>query len=115
MGYDKVLTYRGRVIYKIDQGLVGLGYEGPEAYLKDENGNPVPETIRKKDPKAMRFILKSQRPEKYGKNPKIDTSHEGGVLVIGDDVTKEPKYNTAASVKARQWKAETRRIREEKD
>ena len=40
-GYDKVLTYRGRVMYKIDQGLVGLGFQGPDAYLKDENGNPV--------------------------------------------------------------------------
>jgi len=44
--------------------------------------------------------------KKYGKNPKIDIPHEGGVLVIGDDVTKKPKYNTAASFKARQWKAE---------
>jgi hypothetical protein len=112
LGYDKVLTHRGRVSYKIDQGLVGLGYEGPDAYLKDDNGNLVPETIRKVDPNAIRFLMKSLHP-KYGNNPKIDTPHKGGVLVIGE--TKKPEYDTAASVKARQWKAESRRIREEKD
>jgi hypothetical protein len=114
LGYDKVLTYRGRVSYKIDESLVKLGYQGPDAYLKDENGNPVPETVRKVDPKAIRFILESERPEKYGKNRKIDVPHKGGVLVIGDE-TKKPEYDTAASVKARQWKAEWRRIRKEKD
>ena len=112
-GYDKVLTYRGRVMYKIDQGPVGLGYQGPDAYLKDENGNPVPETVREADKKAMRFILEWYRPE-WGKHPKIDAPREGGVLVIGD-VTKKPKYNTAASVKARKWKSWSRRIWEEKD
>ena len=61
----------------------------------------------------MRWVLKSLRPEKYGKNPKIDTPHQGGVLVIGE--TKKPEYDTAASVKARQWKAEWRRIYEEED
>ena len=40
-------------MYKIDQGLVGLGHQGPDAYLKDENGNPVPETVRKADTKAQ--------------------------------------------------------------
>jgi hypothetical protein len=113
VGYDKVLTWRGRVSYKIDPSLAKLGYQGPDAYLRDENGNFVPETIRKFDPKSMRYILKLLRPEVYGNNPKIDTRHQGGVLVIGE--TKKPEYDTAASVKARQWKAEWRRIHEEKD
>jgi hypothetical protein len=112
VGYDKVLTRRGRVIYKVDQGLVRLGYRGPDAYLRDENGNPVPETVRKVDKKAQRFILKRYRPNTWGKHPKVDAPREGGVLVVGD-VTKKPKYNTAASVKARKWKADSRRIREE--
>ena len=120
-GYDKVLTYRGRVSYKIDELLVELGYQGPDAYLKDENGNPVPETVRKVDKKAMKFILKLLRRETYGNTPKIDLPQKGGVLVIGDAPVKpkhntaKPKYNTTASVKARQWKSISRRIREEKD
>ena len=112
VGYAKVLTHRGRVIYKIDQGLAGLGYQGADAYLKDENGNPVPETIRKVDRKALRYIW--ERSRTWGKHSKIDARREGGVLVIGD-VTKKPKYNTAASVRARKWKAASRRIREEKE
>jgi hypothetical protein len=95
LGYDKVLTRRGRVMYKIDQGLVGLGFQGPDAYLRDENGNPVPETVRKVDTKAQLSVLKRHRPNTWGKHPKIDAPREGGVLVIGD-VTKKPKYNTAS-------------------
>ena len=113
LGYDKVLTYRGRVMYKIDHGLVGLGYQGPDAYLKDENGNPIPETVRKVDKKAMRFILKWYRRDTWGKHPRRNAPREGGVLVIGD-VTKKPEYNTAASVKARKWKSGSKMIREEK-
>ena len=113
LGYDKVLTYRGRVMYKIDQGLEGLGFQGPDAYLRDENGNPVPETVRKVDTKAQLSVLKRHRPNTWGKRPKIDAPREGGVLII--DVTKKPKYNTARSVEARKWKADSRRIREEKD
>ena len=113
-GYDKVLSYRGRVIYKIDQGLVDLGYQGPDAYLKDENGNPVPETVRKVDTKAMQFWLEWYRPDRWGKHRKINAPREGGVLVIGD-VTKKPEYNTAASVKARKWKSGSRMIWRKKD
>jgi hypothetical protein len=113
-GYEKVLTYRGRVMYKIDQDLVGLGFQGSDAYLKDENGKPVPETVHKEDPKAQLHVLRRRRLGTWGKHPKIDAPHEGGVLVVGD-VTKKPKCNTAKSVRARQWKADSRRIREEKD
>ena len=113
-GYEKVLTSRGRVVYKIDQELVGLGFQGPDAYLKDENGKPVPETVHKEDTKAQLHVLKECRPDTWGKRRKIDAPREGGVLVIGD-VTKKPKSNTDKSVRARKWKADSRRIREEKD
>jgi len=113
-GYEKVLTHRGRVVYKIDQELVGLGLQGPDAYLRDENGKPVPETVHKEDTKAQLHVLKERRPDTWGKRPKIDAPREGGVLVIGD-VTKKPKYNTDKSVRARRWKADSRKIREEKD
>jgi hypothetical protein len=113
VGRPEVLTYRGRVIYKIDQGLVGLGYQGPDAYLRDENGKPIPETVRKPDKKAEKYALKRHRPDTWGKRPKIDAPREGGVLVIGD-VTKKPKYPDA-SVRARRWKADSRRLREEKE
>ena len=109
LGYDKVLTYRGRVVYKTDQALVGLGYQGPDAYLKDENGNPVPETIRKVDKKAIKSLLESKRPETYGKNRKIDVPQKGGVLVLGD-VRKKSEHNTAASVRANKWKAAFRTL-----
>jgi hypothetical protein len=92
-------------MYKIDQGLVDRGYEGPDAYLRDENGNPIP----------VRFWLAWHRPEKWGGHRKVDAPREGGVLVIGGDVTKKPEYNTAASVQARKWKAGSRMIQDAKE
>jgi hypothetical protein len=113
-GYEKVLTHRGRVVYKIDQELAARGFQGPDAYLRDENGKPVPETIHKEDTKAQLYVLKRHRSGTWGKRPKIDAPREGGVLIIGD-ATKKPKCNTDKSVRARRWKADSRRLREEKD
>ncbi len=62
-GYDQIVTYRGRVIYQMDEFLLDLGYQGPDAYLKDKNGNPVPQTIRKWDKKAALLVLELRRPE----------------------------------------------------
>jgi hypothetical protein len=70
--------------------------------------------IREADMKAMRFILEWYRPDTWGKHPKRNVPRGGGVLVVGD-VTKKPKYNTDKSVRARKWKAGSRRIRKEKD
>jgi hypothetical protein len=89
-------------------------FQGPDAYLTDENGKPVPETIHKQDTKAQQYVLKRRRSGTWDKHPKIDAPREGGVLVIGD-VTKKPKYNTDKSVRARRWKADSRRLREERD
>ena len=86
-GYDEILTYKGRVSYKFDPVLLSLGHRGPDAYLKDENGDPVPETVRKCDPKTARLFLELYHP-KYGKDRKMDVrkmdvTHKTGVLVIG--------------------------------
>lgn len=116
--YDKLLgalwhIAMGGEVYKTDESLLSLGYEGPDAYLKDENGIPVLETVRKANPKMLRFLLEWMFPDRWGKHRKRDVPHNGGVLVIGD-ITKKPENSSAASSKARQWKALSRRIREAK-
>jgi hypothetical protein len=60
----------GGVVYKNDEFLLSLGYEGPDAYLR--NGIPALETVRKANPKMLLFLLEWQRPEKWGKRRKID-------------------------------------------
>lgn len=82
-GYDEVLTYQGRVVYKLDPQLVAIGCQGHEAYLRDENGNPVPETIRKQDPKMIRWLLERLRPGIYGNDRDLGDTQRGGVLVVG--------------------------------
>ena len=105
--YDSVLAAAwdatmGRIIYKTDK-----------------NGNRVPLGIRgpctKMYGKMLRFLLEWLRPEKWGKHRKIDVPHNTGVLVIGDiphDNPKKVNNGTAASVKARKWKAGLRMIQE---
>ena len=81
-GYDEILTYQGRVSYKIDRDLQSFGLCGPDAYLRDENGNPVPETVPKCEPKMVRLVLERYRRD-FDKDWKIDVTHKSGVLVIG--------------------------------
>ena len=94
---------------------MSLGYEGPDAYLRDENGNPVVETIRKPNVKMVRFYLELRRPDKFGKHRKIDVPHKGGVLVVGA-APKKPENSsaTAASIRVRKWKAASSMIRKAK-
>jgi hypothetical protein len=99
------------VVYKTDPCLVDSGYRGPDAYLRDENGNPVVET-GKQNPRMLRLFLESERPEIWGKRRKMDLPRTGGLLVVGVG-TKKP-VNNSASIKARQWKSWSRKIREEK-
>jgi len=81
--YVKVLTHHGRVIYKQDPELLALGFEGHEAYLRDEFGDPVPETVNEVDPDMTRFVLKARRRDKWGDRTDVDVTVRGGVLVVG--------------------------------
>ena len=103
-GYDEILTYKGRVSYKIDPVLWSLGYRGPDAHLKDENGDPVPETVRKVDPKMLRWLL-ARHHNKYGKRPKTDVTHKGGVLVVG--VPSKSEVTVAPGIAVERLKNET--------
>jgi hypothetical protein len=114
-GYDKIVTYRGRVIYKMDEFLLDLGYQGHDAYLRDKNGNPVPHTFRKVDTKAALWVLERKRPEVWGKNRKIDIPHQGGGVLVVGATTEKLKNSSAASIKARKWKSGLRMIQKAKN
>ena len=116
--HDKILAAAldlamGGFVYKTDPFLLDLGCQGADAYLKDENGNLVIETFRNPNGKMIRWILERYRPEKFGKNRKIDVPLKGGVLVVGAASPKKLKNTTAtaASIRARDWKATSRMIR----
>jgi hypothetical protein len=82
--------------------------------LKDENGNLVLQANCKQQGKMIRFLLEWLRPEKWGKHPKIDVPQTGAVLVVGGiphDIPNKVNNGTAASVKARKWKAAWRMIK----
>jgi hypothetical protein len=97
------------VISKTDPFLVDLGYQGADAYAKDENGDFIVEVVGRPNPKMIRFFLELVRPETWGKNQKIDIPQKGGVVVIGES-TEALKNNSAASSKVR--KSCSRKIRE---
>lgn len=83
IGYEEVLTYQGRVIYKKDPELIELGLPDYMCTLKDAKGRPVPETIWKQDPDLMMFIMKARRANIYGNKQSLDLNVKGGVLVVG--------------------------------
>lgn len=79
----EILTHHGRVQYKVDPDMVALGFEGADTFMKDEHGDPIPETIPLQEPDMIRFLLKTRMPEKYGDRSQVDIMHRGGVLVVG--------------------------------
>ncbi len=92
---------------------------GRTIYKTDKNGNRVPLGIRgpvtKMHGKMLRLLLELLRLEEWGKHRKIDVPQTGGVLVVGGiphDIPKKVNKGTAASVKARKWKAGLRMIKE---
>ena len=100
--------------YKTDPRLVALGYEGLDACARDEDGCFILERVGRGNPKMLRYCWERMCPEECGKHPKRDIPKTGGVLVIGER-NKKPKNSCAASIKARQWKAHSRWVRETKD
>lgn len=83
IGYKETLNHQGRVQYQMDEDLLRLGFFGYEAYLRDENGKPIPETVDKQDPECMLAVLKHFRPDRWTTKVNMDVTHKGGVLVVG--------------------------------
>lgn len=83
MGHYEILSDKGRVMYQIDEDLVALGFTGTAAYLRGDDGKPIPERIEKQDPDVMLAVLKAWRRDKYGQHANVDVTHRGGVLVVG--------------------------------
>ena len=100
--YDKILE----AAYLIAMG---------KAYATDENGNLTLETVRPPNPKMIRFLLELIRPEVYGnKPPKLDVPQRSGVILVC--APEKPKRTCpAASIKARSWKALSRKFRQAND
>ena len=89
------------------------------SYRTDENGNSVTIIARRSTRKVfgrmLWFLLEWRFPDRSGKNPKIEVPHHGGVLIVGDvpnDIPHKANKGPAASVRARQWKAAWRMIRD---
>ena len=106
----------GGIVYKTDPSLEGLGLEGVDAAVRDENGDPIVEAVRRPNPKILRRILEWTMPERWGKQRKRSALPQGGrVLVVGGPPkNKKPEKGSVASVRARRWKAGARMISEAK-
>ena len=78
---------------------MSLGCEGPDAYLKDENGISVLETVRRANPKMIRFLLEWLRPDKWGKHRKVDVPHHCAALIIRGAASDRPKNKLKAAMR----------------
>jgi len=107
---DKVIEIgTGPIIYKTDPQLVHLGYQGTDAYARDENGNFIVEAFGPANPKMQLIWLEVVRPEPWGKRRKSKFARTGGVLVIGER-PKRSASSYAASIRARKWKSISRKV-----
>ncbi len=88
----EILSDKGRVQYKYDPELVGLGLTGEEAYLRDENNQPIPESVPTPlhvQAEMVRWVLARLRPEKYGNKMQVEHEHRGGVMVVGAQMSPQ--------------------------
>lgn len=85
----EILNHQGHVTYLSDPVLLALGVTGEQAYLRDKNGDPIPETVPLLDPEMVRWVLSRRRSDQYGNKMKVEHEHKGGVLVVG--ATKSSK------------------------
>ena len=102
-GHDKVLYSAWHIAMGTD--------------LKDEEGKPVPKASWKQRWENAPVSLGVGASQTYGKYRKIDVPHYSGVLIVGDirhDTPNKVDNGTAASIKARQWKAGWRMIQKTK-
>ena len=79
--------------------------------VRMEDGKLIEEVVGPPNGRMIRFYLERFRPDKWGKNPKIDRPQSGGVLVIGD-ATKQPQTCPPASIGARRWKSFSKKVRD---
>lgn len=102
IGYEEVLTYQGKVQYKIDPEkydlymLLGdpIDERNPDLWLRDARGIPVPETVWKMDPDLAMFVLKTRKPLVYGAKATMDVNIKGGVLVVPMRAVTSEDLNT---------------------
>jgi hypothetical protein len=80
-----------RVFEAALQMALGVKYPGLDVYV-------IPP-----DRKMLRFLLAWKFPEKYGRQRKINATHRGAVLVIGERANRR-ESNTAASIRSRRLK-----------
>lgn len=91
-GYYRKAMYHGQTVYKLDPALIGmddetfkmLGYEERDRYLKDENGNLVPEMEHIAPTVERQLAVLAAHSEKWKKHSRVDvnTSVQGGVMVV---------------------------------
>ena len=104
---------KGGIKYKTDPFLEGLGFQGSDAFAKDEYGIPIVEAVRRSKPMIYLRILEMMDPERWAKPRKRSAPPKGGGVWVVGGPTKDKKPENgcpAASIRARRWKACSRMI-----
>lgn len=91
-GYEEPVVHKGIQAFVRDP-------ETGELEL-DQNGRPIPLTIRRYSDRLLEVLLKARRPEKFRENMKIEAEISGGVLAI--------PQSAQANLSAEDWAARFR-------
>ena len=88
---DLLEIAKGGIKYKTDPFLEGLGFQGGEAFAKDEYGIPIVEAVRRSKPMIYLRILEMMDPERWAKPRKRSAPPKGGGVWVVGGPTKDKK------------------------
>ncbi len=102
-GYEEPVIDKGRLAYRYERYTDG---EGKEHYrpLLDDNGQPVPLTVRKHSDALMSLILKGRRKKVYADRTEL-TGADGGPMQM-DEATRSARVAQLLALAAQRKEAE---------
>jgi hypothetical protein len=99
-GFQEPVIDRGRLVYQVRRSVAPDGTETFAAVL-DDNGQPVPLTIRKHSDALLALILKGRRKKLYSERTEL-TGADGDPLVADDAARSARIAQILAAAKQRQ-------------
>lgn len=89
VGFEEPVIDKGRLAYRYERY---VDEEGKEQYrqLLDENGQPVPLTVRKHSDALLALVLKGRRKKVYADRTEL-TGAEGGPVNMNDETARSAR------------------------
>lgn len=100
-GVEEPITHQGQLSYQLEHYIDEEGKQQAQV-KRDENGQPIPLTVKKYSDTLAIFLLKAHAPEKYRENTRMElTGAEGGPVQFTDSERAAKLAAIVAAAQAR--------------